>query len=988
MLELKNISKTYKPKKGVPVRALKDISLSFEDSGMVFLLGKSGSGKSTLLNLIGGLDFADSGEIIIDGKSSREFKQSDFDSYRNTYVGFVFQEYNILNEFSVGENITLALELQSQKSNSQCLEEVLKEVDLEGYADRKPNELSGGQKQRVAIARAIIKDPKIIMADEPTGALDSETGKAIFDTLKRLSKDRLVIVVSHDREFAEQYGDRIIELADGEVISDDALASASADSTKDKPSVELKKSRLPYRRALAMGAKSMRTKPIRLIITILLCIISFAFFGFADTLASYNTSKATVKSIMKNNYDTLAITSGSGAVKKDVVYLKDKTGIEFLGVATFGEIDQVLPIIYSKNLRGLSGKDVYYNLSLSGYLPAEKIIDGKKYKLIAGEMPKNDNEIVVSKYTYEQFALGGIRLTDGEETFYIEPEEIATLDDFVDKAYFQSDTQEGALTWKVVGVVDTLEDPDGRYAQLKPNAKREGMLAEKYNTLAIECNEYFNYSYHSIGYVTQSAYDIICDMQGDKALLGVASKGSFTLSDSSKSYTGSFTNVVDDTYLDDFQIEWIDDTPRTALKDNELVIGAKLLAEIGQDIPTYTQVSINQTFFDGLVDFSSFNISLDSLKEYGGMYIGCCQYAESADEKQINAFKEFINSIGNDLDEETRQMVRALAVRTCLDSVAFLQDDYQLDPYAEDFSALQWRLLYSGYLLTEKFDFFNYVDTISGGYAVNVAGGLSGSEIKDKAGLELYNKYLIKEINEKKFESLKVVFRYGNDLQLDNSPKIVGVYSDAESSQSDIYLINNVVYTSAQKALTPEYAFLIAPMTGDKQTVEKLVDMHYGNDGESVYYMHNSVVIAMALKGDTFTKLGKVFLYVGLALAVFSIILMSNYIAVSISSQKKQIGILRALGARSSDVFAIFYSESLIISIVNFVLATISAFVACLIINAKVAGDFGLQITFMLFGFRQIALMLALSLGVSLIASVLSIFSITKRKPVDCILDK
>ena len=317
MLELKNISKTYKPKKGVPVQALKDISLSFEDSGMVFLLGKSGSGKSTLLNLIGGLDFADSGEIIIDGKSSKEFKQSDFDSYRNTYVGFVFQEYNILNEFSVGENITLALELQSQKSNSQRLEEVLKEVDLEGYADRKPNELSGGQKQRVAIARAIIKDPKIIMADEPTGALDSETGKAIFDTLKRLSKDRLVIVVSHDREFAEEYGDRIIELADGEVISDDALASAS--ETKDKPSVELKKSRLPYRRALAMGAKSMRTKPIRLIITILLCIISFAFFGFADTLASYNTSKATVKSIMKNNYDTLAITSGSGEVKKDEV---------------------------------------------------------------------------------------------------------------------------------------------------------------------------------------------------------------------------------------------------------------------------------------------------------------------------------------------------------------------------------------------------------------------------------------------------------------------------------------------------------------------------------------------------------------------------------------------------------------------------------------------------------------------------------------------
>ncbi|MDE7208897.1 MAG: ATP-binding cassette domain-containing protein, partial [Clostridia bacterium] len=128
MLEIKNLTRTYKPKKGMPVQALKNVSLSFEDKGMVFVLGKSGSGKSTLLNLIGGLDFADSGEIIIDGKSSKDFKEKDYDSYRNTYIGFVFQEYNILNEFTVGENISLALELQSQKGETGRLEEILKEV--------------------------------------------------------------------------------------------------------------------------------------------------------------------------------------------------------------------------------------------------------------------------------------------------------------------------------------------------------------------------------------------------------------------------------------------------------------------------------------------------------------------------------------------------------------------------------------------------------------------------------------------------------------------------------------------------------------------------------------------------------------------------------------------------------------------------------------------------------------------------------------------
>ena len=220
MLETRELYKVYKPKKGVAVTALNKVSLKFPEKGMVFLLGKSGSGKSTLLNLLGGLDKYDSGEIIIKGVSSKDFDQQHFDSYRNTYVGFIFQEYNVLDEFTVGANIALALELQGKKATDEEINEILREVDLEGYGSRKPNELSGGQKQRVAIARALVKNPEIIMADEPTGALDSNTGKQVFDTLKKLSQEKLVIIVSHDREFSELYADRIIELADGNVISD------------------------------------------------------------------------------------------------------------------------------------------------------------------------------------------------------------------------------------------------------------------------------------------------------------------------------------------------------------------------------------------------------------------------------------------------------------------------------------------------------------------------------------------------------------------------------------------------------------------------------------------------------------------------------------------------------------------------------------------------------------------------------------------------
>ena len=236
MLEIRNLVKVYKAKGGAEVRALDDVSVKFEEKGMVFLLGKSGSGKSTLLNLCGGLDAPDSGEIIIKGRSSKDFSQSDFDSYRNTFVGFVFQEYNILDEFTVEDNIALALELQGKNKNKEQVNAILEQVDLANFAKRKPNTLSGGQKQRVAIARALVKNPEIIMADEPTGALDSNTGKQVFETLKKLSAEKLVIVVSHDREFAEIYGDRIIELKDGKIISDVTKTKIAAVAASDNVS--------------------------------------------------------------------------------------------------------------------------------------------------------------------------------------------------------------------------------------------------------------------------------------------------------------------------------------------------------------------------------------------------------------------------------------------------------------------------------------------------------------------------------------------------------------------------------------------------------------------------------------------------------------------------------------------------------------------------------------------------------------------------------
>ncbi len=219
MIKITSLNKIYKSKKRKTCHAVKNINLTLPDSGLVFVLGKSGSGKSTLLNLIGGLDSITSGRIEVNGNDLSTFKEKDFCNYRNTHVGFIFQDYHLIDELTVYENIVLSLNLR-RIEDKELVKAALEKVDLAGYEDRYPTELSGGEQQRVAIARAIVKNPRIILADEPTGNLDTHTAKAIVELLKELSKDCLILIVSHNVNDANSYADRIIELAKGKIISD------------------------------------------------------------------------------------------------------------------------------------------------------------------------------------------------------------------------------------------------------------------------------------------------------------------------------------------------------------------------------------------------------------------------------------------------------------------------------------------------------------------------------------------------------------------------------------------------------------------------------------------------------------------------------------------------------------------------------------------------------------------------------------------------
>ena len=221
MLQLKNIVKDYGSDETI-VHALKGIDLSFRNSEFVAILGPSGCGKTTMLNIIGGLDRYTSGDVLINGKSTTLFKNNDWDAYRNNYVGFIFQNYNLINHQTILENVELALTLSgiSVKERKARAIEALKNVGLDGQIHKKPNQLSGGQMQRVAIARALVNNPEIILADEPTGALDSKNSVQIMELLKEIAKERLVIMVTHNDSLAEEYSTRIIKMLDGEILED------------------------------------------------------------------------------------------------------------------------------------------------------------------------------------------------------------------------------------------------------------------------------------------------------------------------------------------------------------------------------------------------------------------------------------------------------------------------------------------------------------------------------------------------------------------------------------------------------------------------------------------------------------------------------------------------------------------------------------------------------------------------------------------------
>ena len=412
MIVLKEIEKIYLTKNSPQVVALKNINLTFESKGMVFITGKSGCGKSTLLNILGALDSCTSGSMIIENKNINEFTEKELDNYRNSYVGFVFQEFHVLNAYNVYDNIRLAKELQQEKISEKELDAYLEKVSLTNLGKRKMNELSGGQKQRIAILRALIKNPRIILADEPTGNLDKINSKQIFGILKEISQEKLVIIVTHDLEAAQKYADRIIELKDGEIIND-----TKPTLNPEKTTLTLKESHLPFLFALKLAWNNLKRYPKKCILTIILFFISLLCCILLINSSLFNSTSLAIKLMNLNenyNIEVHKINYVQNTKWKEEWQTAEDQYLKNIYSGTTNPIyelyDFTTPLTFYLNTPQEPSKLFPTTPNITSYV---EIKDPKILTNLTGSIPTSSNEIVIHEYLADYIINYGIKEKNG-----------------------------------------------------------------------------------------------------------------------------------------------------------------------------------------------------------------------------------------------------------------------------------------------------------------------------------------------------------------------------------------------------------------------------------------------------------------------------------------------------------------------------------------------------------------------------------------------
>ncbi len=947
MLSVRNLTKIYKlkGKDTKEVVALDHLNLDFPDKGMVFLLGKSGSGKSTLLNTIGGLDTFDEGEIIIKGKSSKQFKQSDFDAYRNTFIGFIFQEYNILDEFTVGKNLALALELQGKRADQEAVEALLEKVDLAGYYKRNPNQLSGGQKQRVAIARALIKDPEMIMADEPTGALDSNTGKQVMDTLKKLSKEKLVIIVSHDREFAELYGDRVVELKDGKIIRDVTKKEVEAD--KSSSGVSFIDDKIIHIKKGQRLTKDDLTRINDMIVS---------NCDKEDTIISFD--EVPNKQIKKTAFIT---DDGNREVFKD-------TTSDDVNVKAYNPND--LKLIRSK----MKKKDAF--------------------KIGASSLKHKPIRLIFTiLLSFVAFALFGL---------------IDTMASYnVTTSTYDSLKQTKTKTLSITGV--SIDDEGRKYLSVGLTKERVANLEAEF-----ENYEFFNVIYRSEYFSVQGAERVeysnkkYSSFYVEKVISGILPLNEETKNKLNLTLEGSYPVADDEIVIsahvfDTIKYEYKNITSLDDLADKKLTIKGNDYKVVGivtddTDISRYASKNISDDIQDlsEYISTSEMNIVL----RYG--LVNMCYVNESNYKTMCN--NNVMNKELHYYDYADKNNTRNFISKYDIKSYGTIKADFdKLNVYMHTYNSY-WNGEET-YTETRLVQYGEFGEPQPGDVKVTWEDYFEDYCIKyKKTGYDVSNLGSEDVIVSKDFlnsyiggndTDIQTLLDSGLTVKTDISQEngsykvynfnIVAVVDSKYSNFSNYQNVQCIISDETFENLFVGYSYTLTRMknTGEDETlVRKLVDV---NDDGFGYEIEFQATFMLNNFSKTILSLSKIFLYVGLFFAVFAGFMLMNFISTSIAYKKREIGVLRAIGAGKKDVFSIFFSESFVIALINFALAIVATFIGAYFINRTLYDDLGFSVTLLSVGIRQIILLLVISVGVAAVSTLLPVLKIARKNPVDSI---
>ena len=994
MLELKNIVKEY-PAGGLPVEALKGVSLQFRESEFVSILGPSGCGKTTLLNIIGGLDQYTSGDLVINGRSTKDYKDRDWDAYRNHSVGFVFQSYNLIPHQTVLQNVELALTLSgvSKAERRRRAKEALERVGLGSQLKKRPSEMSGGQMQRVAIARAIVNDPDIVLADEPTGALDTETSVQVMEILKEISKDRLIVMVTHNPELAQRYSTRIVRMLDGQVTGDtapltpeEAQKERAASVKKDEAARKAKRPSMSLWTSFGLSLKNLFTKKGRTALT------SFAgsigIIGIALIYAVSQGTTAYIDAVQEDTLSSYPLTLQSQEM--DLGSLME----EFIDAAQSTDEHQLdgvyqKPMIYDM-VNALSSSETIENdlASFKTYLE-QRLNDPEDplYNAVSGVQYTYDPQLLV----YTENVDGDILLSDSQELMEDLLQEYFSIDmaamSDLRSSYGMDSLASSMGGGSMVLWQEMLPGDDG--ALISPMLEDQydlvyGSWPNDYNEVVLvldENNELDDMALYALGLKPQEEMDAIMQAAVDQTEV--------ELEDQSWSYeeicSREYKTVLNaDCYAyDEASGLYVDlrdtDAGLRYLYDNGITLQVSGIIRPNEDASAhmlsgsigYTS-ALTEHLAQASQDSAAIQAQMDSPNR--DIFTGL-PFQESTgnltDEEKESAFRSYVSGLEEQGKAETYLAIQSLPTQEQIDQAVGQSTGSMSREEME--STLQEALTSQASLDESQVE--DYIAAMSDEELSDLFTQMAQEQFKAQYAAQVQQQLAAME---------PAQMAAALDAAMDTyTTQQCAQYYDEVLTFSDSTYEENLVQLGYIDLDDPASISLYAASFEDKDVIEQAI-ADYNETKDDLEQIQYTDYIGLML--SSITTIINAITYVLIAFVAVSLVVSSIMIGVitliSVQERTKEIGILRAIGASKRNVSSMFNAETVIIGFTSGALGVLITWVLCIPINAILHHLTGIQTLSAFLPLPTALVLVLISTALTLFSGIIPSRSAAKKDPV------